>query len=121
MLWLLLELVVVFLYWDLPPQERGMTSETVPCCSTGTEDHKNREEDDENDDEEKPLVTSQELVGSYGSVVPPNNNNMSFPSSTPQNSDKPPSPGFFSSRGTRLTTLWPVVLNFCKFKVKYKL
>lgn len=91
---------MIFLYWDLPPQERGKKVESVPCCSTETEDQKSREDDDEDDNEEKPLMTSQELMGSYGSVVLPNTNHSSLPSSTPQDSDKPSSPGFFSARGT---------------------
>lgn len=115
MLWCLLQLVVIFLYWDLPPQEQEKTEES---CSTDTEDQKSREEDDEDDDEEKPLMPSQELVGSYGSVVPANTNHTSSPSSKPQYSDKPSSSGFFSSRGKWLTALWPVVSVNLVFKYK---
>lgn len=102
-LWFLLQLVVIFLYWDLPLQEQGKTEESAPCCSTETEDQKSREERDKDDDEEEPLMISEELVGSYGSVVPPHTNHTFSPPSTPQHCDKPSSPGFFSSRGASLT------------------
>lgn len=101
-LWFLLQLVVSFLYWDLPPQERGKAAESAPCCRTEAEERKRREEDDEEDEEdeeEKPLMASQELGGSYGSVVSPNTNHASSPSSTPQDTEAPSSPGFFSARG----------------------
>lgn len=98
-LWFLLQLVVGFLYWDLPPQERGKAAESAPCCRTETEERKRREEEDEEDEEEKPLMASRELGGSYGSVVSPNTNHTSSPSSPPQDTDAPSSPGFFSSRG----------------------
>uniref|UniRef100_A0A3Q4B1B3 Major facilitator superfamily (MFS) profile domain-containing protein n=1 Tax=Mola mola TaxID=94237 RepID=A0A3Q4B1B3_MOLML len=67
MLWLLLQLVVIFMYWDLPPQERGKAKDSVNQHITDAEHKKGLTEED--DDEEKPLMRSQELVGSYGTVV----------------------------------------------------
>lgn len=106
-LWFLLQLVVMFLYWDLPLQGRGNAEESVPHGSTDAEDGKGQAEEEEDTDEEKPLITSQELVGSYGSVAPPNTqaasnaalNHTSLPSPKPQDSDTSSRPGFFSLRG----------------------
>ncbi|XP_011613273.2 major facilitator superfamily domain-containing protein 8 [Takifugu rubripes] len=108
-LWFLLQLVVIFLYWDLPLQESAKVKERVLHGGTDAEDGKGREEEEEEEedtDEEKPLITSQELVGSYGSVVPANSqtalnaslNHTSPPSPKPQVSYTSSGPGFFSSR-----------------------
>ncbi|XP_061636002.1 major facilitator superfamily domain-containing protein 8 isoform X2 [Phyllopteryx taeniolatus] len=69
LLWILLQLAVVFMYWDLPPLERG--KDTLKKRSEmGNEQSIEKEEaEDEDDEEVKPLMRSQELVGSYGSVV----------------------------------------------------
>ncbi len=72
LLWILLQLAVVFMYWDLPPLERGKAKESVTIQSRKEEEEESERglvEDD--DDEGKPLMVSQELVGSYGSVVTP--------------------------------------------------
>uniref|UniRef100_H2T273 Major facilitator superfamily domain-containing protein 8-like n=1 Tax=Takifugu rubripes TaxID=31033 RepID=H2T273_TAKRU len=64
-LWFLLQLVVIFLYWDLPLQESAKVKERVLHGGTDAEDGKGREEEEEEEedtDEEKPLITSQELV-----------------------------------------------------------
>lgn len=109
-LWFLLQLVVIFLYWDLPFRETGKVEESVLHGGTAAEDGKGREEEEEEDednDEEKPLITSQELVGSYGSVAPANSQTAlntllhptSSPSPKPQGSYTSSGPGFFSSRG----------------------
>ncbi|XP_016520856.1 major facilitator superfamily domain-containing protein 8 [Poecilia formosa] len=62
LLWILLQLAVVFMYWDLPPMERRISNpdeeENVPGPS-----------EEEVEEEVMPLMTSQELVGSYGSVT----------------------------------------------------
>lgn len=114
-LWFLLQLVVIFLYWDLPLRESGTVKESILHGGTDAEDGKGREEEDEDTDEEKPLITSQELVGSYGSVVPANSqtalnaalNHTSSPSPTPQGSYTSSGPGFFSSRGGWAAATWP--------------
>ncbi|XP_054907217.1 major facilitator superfamily domain-containing protein 8 [Poeciliopsis prolifica] len=70
LLWILLQLAVVFMYWDLPPTERRKTDniskrheeENVPGPSKD-------EEEEVVEEEVVPLMTSQELVGSYGSVM----------------------------------------------------
>ncbi|KAL1023359.1 hypothetical protein UPYG_G00039710 [Umbra pygmaea] len=61
-MWILLQLAVCFLYWDIPPQEEPL----VGCGGGGEQD------DEEQDDEEKPLIGPHaDLLGSYGSVVTP--------------------------------------------------
>lgn len=67
LLWTLLQLVVVFMYWDLPPLEKGKAREGLSSRSRDAEGEKAFVE--EENEEEKPLMVSQELVGSYGSVV----------------------------------------------------
>lgn len=67
LLWCLLQLVVMFMYWDLPPREKGRGQDGSTIHSKDAEDEKRLMEDD--DDEEKPLIASPELTGSYGSVV----------------------------------------------------
>uniref|UniRef100_A0A3P9L7Y7 Major facilitator superfamily (MFS) profile domain-containing protein n=1 Tax=Oryzias latipes TaxID=8090 RepID=A0A3P9L7Y7_ORYLA len=68
LLWILLQLVVVFMYWDLPYLERRKTKDSViPKEEENT--HASVEDEEEGDEEVKPLMMSQELVGSYGSVV----------------------------------------------------
>ncbi|XP_008405114.1 uncharacterized protein mfsd8l1 [Poecilia reticulata] len=62
LLWIILQLAVVFMYWDLPPMERRISNphegENIPGPS-----------EEEVEEEVMPLMTSQELVGSYGSVT----------------------------------------------------
>lgn len=73
LLWILLQLAVVFMYWDLPPLERGKAKESFTSKSREVENKQGLVEDEEEgDDEGKPLMGSQELAGSYGSVVTPN-------------------------------------------------
>ncbi|CAL8309757.1 unnamed protein product [Lota lota] len=83
LMWILLQLAVVFMYWDLPPQDKEGSGESM--ASGGREDVEGerlrrpslpveQEEDsrEEEEDEGKPLMTSNELQGSYGAVVAPN-------------------------------------------------
>lgn len=70
LLWILLQLVVVFMYWDLPYLERRKTKDSV-IHKEEENTHASVEDEEEGDEEVKPLMTSQELVGSYGSVVAP--------------------------------------------------
>ncbi|XP_029004312.1 major facilitator superfamily domain-containing protein 8 [Betta splendens] len=91
LMWILLQLAVAFMYWDLPQLERMKTR----GCSTNTS---REEEEDEHgpgeDDEEKPLMVSQELVGSYGAVVMPNpqRNHSGASNHTPPLPAPPPPP-----------------------------
>ncbi|MEQ2159478.1 hypothetical protein GOODEAATRI_023288, partial [Goodea atripinnis] len=66
LLWILLQLAVVFMYWDLPPMERRMT-----YCSSkhNGEENVHGFDEDEVEEEVKPLITSQEFVASYSSVM----------------------------------------------------
>ncbi|XP_066504160.1 major facilitator superfamily domain-containing protein 8 [Hoplias malabaricus] len=61
LLWLLLQLVVLLMFWDVPPQ-----SSRAPL-----EEEQEEEKGEENveDDEERPLVRSHDLTGSYGAVA----------------------------------------------------
>ncbi|KAE8294071.1 hypothetical protein D5F01_LYC07017 [Larimichthys crocea] len=70
LLWILLQLAVVFMYWDLLPLERGKSKESSTNQSREEEDEQQHVEED--NDEEKPLMGSQEVLGSYGSVVASN-------------------------------------------------
>ncbi len=116
LLWLLLQLVVVFLYWDLPPLDKGKTGENSICQSREEDDEQGLEEED--NDEEKPLMRSQELLSSYGSVVTSNpltnhtpasnaaaNHISPPPSPVPPDSHETSSPfkNFSISRGAWLT------------------
>ncbi|XP_047442143.1 major facilitator superfamily domain-containing protein 8 [Mugil cephalus] len=70
LLWLLLQLAVVFMYWDLAPLEKGKAKNSLDSKSREEENAQGLTEGEEDsDEEEKPLIVSQELVGSYGSVV----------------------------------------------------
>ncbi|XP_070688672.1 major facilitator superfamily domain-containing protein 8 [Pempheris klunzingeri] len=70
LLWILLQLAVVFMYWDLPSPERGKAKEGLPSQCREEESEQGLVEEDT--DEEKPLMGSQELAASYGSVVTAN-------------------------------------------------
>uniref|UniRef100_A0A3Q3JYL0 Major facilitator superfamily (MFS) profile domain-containing protein n=1 Tax=Monopterus albus TaxID=43700 RepID=A0A3Q3JYL0_MONAL len=77
LLWVLLQLAVVFMYWDLPHLERGRVQEG----STS----RNREEDS---DEAKPLMGSQEAVASN----PTGNQSFAASSVMPNHISPPSSP-----------------------------
>ncbi|XP_028259334.1 uncharacterized protein mfsd8l1 isoform X2 [Parambassis ranga] len=90
LLWILLQLAVVFMYWDLPPLEKRKTSNSlINKCREEEEEYEQRLDEDE---EEKPLMVSQELVGSYGSVVTSSQlrNHTSAPSNATMNHISPP-------------------------------
>nr|XP_061790998.1 major facilitator superfamily domain-containing protein 8-like [Nerophis lumbriciformis] len=70
LLWILLQFAVLFMYWDLPPVERGKkTVKNKHSDIVNEHGIEDEQANDEADDEVKPLIKSQELVGSYGSVV----------------------------------------------------
>lgn len=88
-LWILLQVAIVFLYWDLPPLERNNAK--VKQANRSSETEQITEEDNEdNDDEAQPLMYSQELHGSYGSVVTPNSSSNHIRANA--NHVSPPSP-----------------------------
>lgn len=70
LLWILLQLAVVFMYWDLPYLDRTNAKDKLTNRSTET-DQGLVENNEDNNDEAKPLMHSQELHDSYGSVVMP--------------------------------------------------
>lgn len=93
LLWILLQLVVVFTYWDLPTLERGKAKANSTSQSTETGDEQGPVEED--DDEGKPLMESQELLGSYGSVVtsnPPAHDTPAASNAMPNHISPPSSP-----------------------------
>ncbi|XP_076583307.1 major facilitator superfamily domain-containing protein 8 [Chaetodon auriga] len=93
LLWILLQLAVVFMYWDLPPLERGKAKESLASQSREEKNEEGPEEED--NDEEKPLMGSQELVGSYGSVVafsPPTCRSPAASNATLNHISPPPTP-----------------------------
>ncbi|XP_036443295.1 major facilitator superfamily domain-containing protein 8 [Colossoma macropomum] len=79
LLWLLLQLVVLLMFWDVPLQtSRGPAKE--------------EEEEEEEDDEGRPLVQPHDLTGSYGTLsTPPPRVQPVANGNLPQNSP-PPSP-----------------------------
>ncbi|KAG7217528.1 hypothetical protein INR49_021455 [Caranx melampygus] len=96
LLWILIQLVVLFMYWDLPPLERKKAQDSSASKSE-EEEHEGgfAEDEEEESDEGKPLMRSQELVGSYGSVVTPSplGDHMSAASNArPNHISPPPSP-----------------------------
>ncbi|XP_071377319.1 major facilitator superfamily domain-containing protein 8 [Centroberyx affinis] len=93
LLWILLQLVVLFMYWDIAPVERREAGESSASGGGEVEVEGESglvEEDEHGDDEEgKPLMGSQELLGSYGSVVTPVSNG-NLPHVSPPPSPPPP-------------------------------
>uniref|UniRef100_A0A8C4YW29 Major facilitator superfamily (MFS) profile domain-containing protein n=1 Tax=Gadus morhua TaxID=8049 RepID=A0A8C4YW29_GADMO len=77
LMWILLQLAVVFMYWDLPPQEKGGPAKGVGSGARedvegetrrgrgpslpGQPEEESQEEEEEETDESKPLMTSNEL------------------------------------------------------------
>lgn len=91
-LWILLQLAVVFMYWDLPPLEKNKAKvkQANGTCENEPITTEDNEDNEDNNDEAQPLMYSQEVHGSYGSVVTPsssdnhisaNANHVSQPSS----------------------------------------
>lgn len=94
LLWILLQLAVVFMYWDLPPLERGKTKGSLRSQNRGEEESEEGLVEEDND-EEKPLMVSQELLGSYGSVMtssPPVPNTAATSDATENHISSPQSP-----------------------------
>ncbi|KAK5907162.1 hypothetical protein CesoFtcFv8_005041 [Champsocephalus esox] len=89
LLWTLIQLAVIFMYWDLPPLEKEKAKDRLRGQSKDKEDEQGLVEED--NDEEKPLMGSQEIGGSYGSVVV-SNTTMSDPSATSNATLNPISP-----------------------------
>ncbi|KAM3876397.1 major facilitator superfamily domain-containing protein 8 [Diretmus argenteus] len=91
LLWILVQVAVVFMYWDIPPLEKGETRESSVSGVREVEGERGpEEEEEEEEDEAKPLMAPHELLGSYGSVVTPNASvvsNGNLPHASP-----PPSP-----------------------------
>ncbi|KAK7889799.1 hypothetical protein WMY93_025359 [Mugilogobius chulae] len=87
-LWILLQLAIVFMYWDLPPLEKSNTKARQTNRSSENEQAPKEDNEDRND-EAQPLMQSQEVHGSYGSVVTPDASNNHNGGST--NPISPPS------------------------------
>lgn len=134
LLWILIQLAVVFMYWDLPPLERGKAKESSTSHSRDEEGKEEEAESErglveEDNDEEKPLMRSQELGGSYGSVVT-SNHTPAASNATPNHVSPPPSPvppdsyqpsspfkNFSVSRGgwsTVSVSVWGPLRKVCK-------
>lgn len=62
LVWTLLQVVVVFMYWDLPPTEWEKDKET-PCRKREVESSEEQLGAEDND-EKQPLIQSREVVGS---------------------------------------------------------
>ncbi|XP_034387476.1 uncharacterized protein mfsd8l1 isoform X3 [Cyclopterus lumpus] len=95
LMWTLLQVAVIFMYWDLPPLEKGKAKGSLPSQSGEEEEDDHQGIVKEDNDEEKPLMGSQELGGSYGSVVtadPPGYDSSSASNATLNHISPPPSP-----------------------------
>lgn len=85
LLWILLQFVVVFMYWDFTPQDdrrqrNGAVREEV------------EQEEEEEDEEGKPLVGPSELTGSYGTVTSVQSRASSMANGDVTHVSPPPSP-----------------------------
>ncbi|XP_059196764.1 major facilitator superfamily domain-containing protein 8 [Centropristis striata] len=69
LLWTLLQVAVIFMYWDLPQLEKGKVRENSTSQRREEEEEIEGGPVEEDNEEEKPLMCSQELGGSYGSLV----------------------------------------------------
>lgn len=91
-LWILLQVAVVFMYWDLPPLEKRRANDG-PKLNRGKTTQGPLDDEDEGEEEVKPLMSSHELVGSYGSVVTSHrckNHTTSFSSASLNHIHSPP-------------------------------
>lgn len=80
-LWILLQVAIVFMYWDLPPLDRSNVKNKPENRTSETEQITQEDNEDDND-EAQPLMYSQELHGSYGSVVMPNSSSNHITANT---------------------------------------
>lgn len=105
LLWILYQLVVIFMYWDLSPEETRKSRDSLRRKRREEMEEKIAqgviEDEGEGDEEEKPLIGTQELAESYGSVVstkhmrnggPADNHNAVSESSPPSSPVPPDSP-----------------------------
>uniref|UniRef100_A0A1A8IXE5 Major facilitator superfamily (MFS) profile domain-containing protein n=3 Tax=Nothobranchius kuhntae TaxID=321403 RepID=A0A1A8IXE5_NOTKU len=92
LLWMLLQLAVFFMYWDLPQLERRKTIDSPKLSGEGNMPGAVVNDEDEGEEEVKPLIASQELLGSYGSVVISNHAHVAFSSSLNHVHSSPASP-----------------------------
>lgn len=84
LLWILLQFVVLFMYWDFTPQDdvrqsNGVVREEV-------------EQEEEENEEGKPLVGPNELTGSYGTVTSVQSRASSVANGDVTHVSPPPSP-----------------------------
>ncbi|XP_022049244.1 major facilitator superfamily domain-containing protein 8 isoform X2 [Acanthochromis polyacanthus] len=95
LMWTLLQPVVVFMYWDLPPIENVKAKNRLINSNEEKTEQELVKDEDESNEEEKPLMSSQEMVGSYGSVVrssPLKNHTSPASNGTMNHISTPPSP-----------------------------
>ncbi|XP_029284874.1 major facilitator superfamily domain-containing protein 8 [Cottoperca gobio] len=93
LMWTLLQLTVIFMYWDLPPQVKEKAKKSSRNQSMEEENRQGLAEED--NEEEKPLMGNEELGGSYGSVVapnPPRSESSAASNATLNHISPPPSP-----------------------------
>ncbi|KAG9351191.1 hypothetical protein JZ751_025081 [Albula glossodonta] len=85
LLWTLLQLVVVFMYWDIPPQQAG---EHAPIVGQAEEQVEVEAEEEEG----KPLMSPEETPGSYGTVPSSQSDSSTVSNGNLPNCSPPPSP-----------------------------
>lgn len=68
-MWILLQVAVLLMYWDIPPQDLTNHGEAGVIVVEEDEEEDNDDESEQTEDEEgKPLVGTQESLGSYGTL-----------------------------------------------------
>ncbi|XP_051979525.1 major facilitator superfamily domain-containing protein 8 [Xyrauchen texanus] len=90
-LWILLQFIVMFMYWDITPQDDRHQRNSV------VQEEVEREEEEEEDEEVKPLVRPHELTGSYGTVTSVHSRAASMANGDVTHISPPPSPSEDSS------------------------
>ncbi|XP_051766966.1 major facilitator superfamily domain-containing protein 8 [Ctenopharyngodon idella] len=84
LLWILLQFVVLFMYWDFTPQDDGHQRNGVV--------QEEVEQEEEENEESKPLVGPNELTGSYGTVTSVQSRASSMANGDVTHVSPPPSP-----------------------------
>ncbi|KAL2090206.1 hypothetical protein ACEWY4_014894 [Coilia grayii] len=68
-MWILLQVAVLLMYWDIPPQDLTNHGEAGVIVVEEDEEEDDDDEEEQTEDEEgKPLVGTQESLGSYGTL-----------------------------------------------------
>lgn len=87
-MWILLQVAVVLMYWDIPPQDVAVHRDASAVVVQ--EDEEDAEDEEGEDEEGKPLVGTHESLGSYGTL--PNEPVRAVANGTVPHGGRPDSP-----------------------------